>query len=178
MKIIPAALFLLLFTGLHAQQKNFLPVDKHLKAPVFPSTLAEIFESPEIHSSITIFADELMNVASYDFSKLEALELVQIKFTLCPDSSDAKRKIFIDSINTCMKNLAAFKKCPKLKKMVFCIGEQVYLTHAQTDVENAYEDKKRQELFDKNVEGAWKAFGQDVAKQLPNIKLYAFTWGW
>lgn len=177
MRIFPALLFLFLCTNLGAQQKGFLSA-KNMQVAVFSYTLAELFESPDVHTNTTLYADDLAHAGLYDFSKLENLETVQIKFTLAPDSSDAARKKFRDSINVCMKNLAAFKKCPKLKKIVFCIGEQVYLTHAQTDVENAYEDKKRQELFDANVKGAWDAFGKDVNKLLPGVKLYAYTWGW
>lgn len=177
MKISSVLLFLFLFTGLHAQQKKFLSAE-NLLVGTFPYTLAELFESPEAHTNITLYMEDLVDVGLYDFSKLTNLELLQLKFTLSPDSSDAVRKIFIDSVNTCMKNLSAFKKCPKLKKIVFCIGEQVYLTHAQTDVENAYDDKKRQELFDANLAGAWKAFGKDVNRLLPGVKLYAYTWGW
>lgn len=179
MRIIPALLFLFLFTGLQAQQKGFLDVDRYnLRAPAFGASFAEIFESPESYDAITIYAEELVNANAYDFSKLKRVELIMIRFTLCPDSSDAVRKLFIDSINTCMKNIAAFRQCPKLKKIVFAIGEQVYLTHAQTDVEDAYEDKKRQELFDANVSGAWEAFGKDVNALLPKVKLFAYTWGW
>lgn len=180
MKFLPAIFLLLLVSNLNGQQKKFLPIknNSNLVAPVFPLTLAEIFESPLGVTSITIFADELKNVSLYDFSKLEDLELVQVKFTIAPDSSDAARKVFIDSINVLMKNMSAFSKCPKLKKVVFCIGEQIYLKHAQTDADDAYKGNVRQKLFDANVANAWIAFGKDVSVQLPGVKLYGLSWGW
>ncbi len=180
MKFLLATFLFCCSLSINAQQKEFLPVNSNskLEAPVFSSTLAEIFEIPSITKSITIDVAELKNVGLYDFTQLESLELVQVKFTLAPDSSDAARKVFIDSVNVLLKSMNAFAKCPKLKKVVFCIGEQIYLKHTQTDEADAYENSKRKKLFEANVKGAWNAFGNDVAKLLPGVKLYAFIWGW
>jgi hypothetical protein len=175
-------IFLLLLTSakLYSQQNNFLepPANSHyFSAPVFGQTFHEIFEYPEC-TSATIYAEELDSVSFYDFSKLKKLELLSIRFTLSPDSSDEFRKIFRDSIQILMKNLSAFSKCPKLKRIVFSIGEQAYLTHAESDVPNAYDDDVRGKLFEKNVTNAWISFGKDVHAILPRVKLYAYTWGW
>jgi hypothetical protein len=173
------AFFLFCFSlTIHAQQGKFLEVsaNNNFRVPIFPSSFEEIFKDSAA-TSISIYAEELANAQYYDFSKLTSLELVEVRFTMRPDTTNAAKKIFIDSINSLMKNMKYFAKCPKLKNVVFCIGEQVYLTKEECDNED-YNERTRRWQFDQNVKNAWAAFGKDVHVVLPGVKLYAYSWGW
>ncbi|MDQ3111611.1 MAG: hypothetical protein M3R17_17115 [Bacteroidota bacterium] len=179
MKFFTAFLLLCSLT-INAQQDKFLKIPSNnddFRAPVFCSSFEEIFKDTTA-SSICIFADELKNAQRFDFSKLTELELIEIKFTMTPDTTDAAKKVFIDSINTLMKNMKYFAKCPKLKKVAFCIGEQIYLKKEDTNSNEDNSQRARRWQFDQNVKNAWTAFGKDVSMMLPKVKLYAFTWGW
>jgi hypothetical protein len=174
------AFFLFFSLTTNAQQDNFLKIPSHgnnLNGPAFSSFLEEIFKDSTSPTAICIDVEELAKAPLYDFSKLTEVELVEIKFTLSPSSSDSTKKVFIDSINVLMKNMKYFAKCPKLKKVVFCIGEQVYLTKEES-VNEEYDERIRKWQFEQNQKNAWLAFGKDVSVLLPGVKLYAFSWGW
>jgi hypothetical protein len=184
MKLIFSISLFFLSISLFAQQKEFLHVpqkDKSFRAPVFASSFAEIFKQPETWKSITIFVEDLATAPAYDFSKLTNLELVQVQFSFSPDSSDAAKKKYTDKVNLLMKNMVSFAKCPKLKHVIFAIGEQIYLTKAQCEpVGN--EEKHYSKLYKRtsaaNKVQAWEAFGKDVNVLLPGVKLYAYTRSW
>jgi hypothetical protein len=173
------AFFLFCFSlTANAQQDKFLkvPKDNDFRVPFFCSSFEEIFKDSTT-TSISIYAEELANAPKFDFSKLAELELVEVKFTISPSSSNAIKKAFIDSVNLLMKNMKYFAKCPKLKNVVFCIGEQIYLTNEESANED-YSQRARRWQFDQNVKNAWIAFGKDVHAMLPGVKLYAYSWGW
>ncbi len=177
MKFLPV--FLLFFFSLtaNAQQDRFLELPKEgIESKLFSSTFAEIFIDPGHWTSLTIDAEELVNAPNFDFSTLTNVETIEIKFTISPTSSEAVKQEFRDSINVLMKNVSAFSKCPKLDKILFCIGEQIYFDNGPK-VKDGYSG-----LFgfraNENIIGAWRTFGKNISVELPNVKLYAYNWGW
>jgi hypothetical protein len=187
MKKIPIICLLFISAKfLSAQQTAFLRLPTN-DSTLFESTLAGSFEtyfsySPESWKSITILIDELKKDTAYDFSKLKNLETVYIVFTLDPKSTDAQKKKYIRELNETSKHLASFSKCPKLKNIVFGIGEQIFLSQKEIK-----ERKKKQGQDDallnsmmqnQNLENGWKKFGKNIPEILPRVKFYAFNYNW
>lgn len=64
---------------------------------------------------------------------------------------------------------------------VFGIGEQVYLNHKNCEAKGLEKDdykKQYNRMAKENLENAWVDFGVMANELLPNVKLYACTWGW
>lgn len=183
MKTFICFLFPLLLVS-SSPQKGFLDIGrKKFSAPVFSQTYHELFSDSLLGftTAITLDAAELAQDSTYDFSKLESLETVVIQYTINPDSSDEMKQAFIARTNGYFSHLHAFAKCPKLKTVIFKIGEQIYLTEKEKQKilqeENDYE-KQYKKMAKLNTEKAWAAFGSSAQEQLPGVELYAVTWGW
>jgi hypothetical protein len=106
------------------------------------------------------------------------VECLFIQFSFSPESSDSAKAEFIKKLKT---NITAFNflfKSPKLKRIHFSVGEQIFLTSAET--KNYYDIplKQQEKLIKKNLENAWNAFGKDIQALNPKIELSAENWGW
>lgn len=142
-------------------QKGFLDIGrKKFSAPVFSQSYHELFSDSLLGytKAITLNAEELAHDSAYDFSVMESLETVVIQYTINPDSSDEMKQAFIARTNSYFSHLHVFAKCPKLKTVIFKIGEQIYLTEKEkqkimqeeSDYEQQYE-----KMAKLNTEKAW-----------------------
>ncbi len=178
-----AFLFLcILFTGLiQAQQQSFRPiseVDSILYA-MSSATFAKVFESPAAWVSISLRPEELDNLAPYDCSKLTALQTVYVEYTCDPDWSWRKRKQFISKTQQRLKKLALFASCPKLERIIFHIGELIYLNpRAQKKARKLKASGQTYPEYDLNIQRAWENYGATLSKALPKVNLYAYNWDW
>ncbi|MGL4597861.1 MAG: hypothetical protein ACRCYO_10040 [Bacteroidia bacterium] len=168
--------FLLLFVAVPtwSQQTNFLPINEidTVAVPPVPQSLTVIFKHPERAKAITLFADDLDSLPLFDCAQLTNLRTIHIQFAYPPDSSYAEREDFFYYIADMMKFLNRFASCPQLKRIVFGVGEHLYLTKEEqipTEVDYRYEI---------NLDRAWKSFGKQANTDLPNIRLYAYNWVW
>lgn len=184
MRLLFSLLLVAIFNVLPAQQKSFLDIGhKKIVVPVFVQTFEDVFADSTHPTSITIGAEELdkSKTDGHDFSKLDELEAVLIQFAYCPDSSDAAKKMYIGQLNGYFKNIGVFARCPKLKTIVFKVGEQIYITKAESEriaVTTKDYEKQWEKMASLNIEHAWTTFGTTASRALPGMKLYAVTWGW
>ena len=184
MKNFISAILIFVPAFLPAQQTAFKAVneDDDMRFPFFNSSFSEIFDQPSAWKAITIHAEELRNAGGHDFSTLENLEDVHIQFTMDPDESDSAKTAFTDSIAAWMKNMEHFAKCPKLKRVIFQVGERIYLNKIECAFRNKKEKRKYEAYYKRtsalNLAAAWNSFGKDVHASLPGVELYAYTWGW
>jgi hypothetical protein len=173
-KLITAFVFLLISIAASAQQTGFLPVAEidTVAVPPVPQSLTVIFKHPERATAITLFADDLDSLLLFDCAQLTNLRTIHIQFAYSPDSSYAEREDFFYYIADMMKFLNRFASCPQLKRLVFGVGEHLYLT---ADEQKPTEVDYRYEI---NLERAWKSFGKQANVDLPGIRLYAYNWVW
>lgn len=141
-----------------------------------------IFATRSDDDNVGIEVEELEKVSSYDFSKLTNLETMNIYPRLSLDSSDAAKKVYTDKVRLLMENSSSFSKCPKLKRIIFVIAEQLYLPALECAPKNWWEEKRGPRLVTRlsheNQRAAWKSFGEVVQGKLPGIKLYSVTERW
>ncbi|CAN5760141.1 hypothetical protein BH11BAC7_BH11BAC7_35000 [soil metagenome] len=146
----------------------------------YENELHRVFESPG-QSCIRIDFATLDSTEFYDFSKLENLESVTILAGMLADATDPERTVFADQVKIAMSKMSGFSKCPKLKRVIFILGNHVFLNEAACEAkedEKLYDEKYDRRLGDENIEAAWKLFGESVQKKLPGIELYAVGEYW
>jgi|ERR1051326_2790283 hypothetical protein len=174
-------LFTLPFTV--SGQDHFLKVSQDSFPEGWGANLHREFKTPDSCSSLTFFTSEIDSISNYDLSLLRNLEWLVVKFSFDPAAGDTTRIPFVTKTHDAIMNLAAFSKCPKLKAIVFTIGEQIYLSDAEKkamglDGDKEYPEKVYKKMTDKNLENAWRNFGSELHQKLPNVTLYAYDWGW
>lgn len=179
--------FLILFSllvafSLPAQQEKFIDyiqADSSMVSEYHPQKLSEIFVAPQTHRSIAISFKELNSASQYDFSKLANLTVARIILAFPADTTQALKDKFIAEVDSTIRKSNCFLKCPKLKGIIFEIGEDLYVPERFYKRHNSDRYSDFSKLYDKNQECAWEAFGRDLSKVFPpSITLFVDNNRW
>ncbi|HEY6161805.1 MAG TPA: hypothetical protein VI112_11290 [Bacteroidia bacterium] len=174
---------LLSFIEAHSQSGFINITDNDTFPESFGTEMREAFREPASFKYLTVFAEYLDSAGRYDLSLLKNLEVLVVKFSFDPSSGDTARIPFVKKTHDEMMMIQAFRNCPKLRAIVFSIGEQIYLSDPEKKELGLNGDKEYSESVYKkrvkeNLQNAWKDFGDTLQQKLPGIKLYAYDWGW
>jgi hypothetical protein len=138
---------------------------------------------PENLTSMGILIEELNAVSLYDFSKLTNLQTLTIQFAFNTEGSDSEKKKYISELNQTIKQLSAFTKCPKLKNIVFSVGNEIFLTRKKSkkikrQLATAQNYVLENKLIDENLKEGWTQFGTNVQTMFPKWKIFACNVNW
>ncbi|MEM9982487.1 MAG: hypothetical protein AAF734_08325 [Bacteroidota bacterium] len=124
------------------------------------------FERPNEIGKIEIDVADLAQVIDYDLAKLTALEVLEIKMTEDPEAEDNWKAAVIEEAKKNMQHLAAFKKAPKLKWVIFAVGEQLFFKANEQATPGG------------NLQRAYSTLGKQAESLLPNVTITAYHWEW
>jgi hypothetical protein len=144
-------------------------------------SLENVFKYYAEDTSISIEIADLQDVECYDFSKLKNVETLNLVLPFDPYVPDSVKKENIKMTQLLIPGLAAFSKCPKLKRVIFILMDVGFILESDypnLTKHNDFVSPHYKRLWRMQLKVAWDSFGYTVPAMLPGVKLYAVDGDW
>jgi hypothetical protein len=167
-----------LLAGTASAQSGFMVTETDTFSYKFSTDLHNAYRLPDAVTHMTIDYLEFDTLDAFDISEFVNLRELTVTFPVDPEMEDKKRIPIVDKfvadVTVWLPVFAA--KCPHLRVVFFKLGEQVFLSDKEK--KELGKDKYERKRKERNLENAWKSFGMQVQKDMRDVKMVAYDWGW